>query len=527
MGFGQYTNATYGNSLATGQPRAKQKKFVFGDHSNTCHVWAQQNEATREGRSSDGRIRFDGPTIYSYGSHFPIAHFTEKKFEGRRIVLVESAGYSTSTGKHKSLVRGALRGLPIWQVSVDGLKALLDRSLDWSGKGKRAKLKRELFETALESLASAERDTNAGRHWATSPREAREELQALKVALDIGAKIPDNVVAWSDERRARRERERDAKKLGEAIAYIRGPIDFGLSDILPATLRVIPPDERRYTYSSAIREISEKRTKCYRVRAVLGKAKRYPGLVKRASKAIKLLTAALAQWKEGEEAALHRERREADLQTLQGVREWRADATKSGEPRGLWNYEETARLAALAYSQGDTELGDYLRDNVSLKKWRQEVPETFKVETYGRPTVTREEWLAGKGDASAFAHVYGMAETLLRRQGDELQTSRGARCPWPHAVAAFEIAQRCRATQETFTPNGHTIRVGHFSVDRIEPCGDLHAGCHHLDFAEMLRLAIREVPERVRPCYPLPALLTLPTDNPLIDFDPSQGEYVA
>lgn len=81
---------------------------VLRNHDEVAHVWAQQEQA--EGRA--GNMRFDGATIYSYGSHFPIARFVTND-AGERAVLFTTRGYSVSASQHISIVRGALRGLNV------------------------------------------------------------------------------------------------------------------------------------------------------------------------------------------------------------------------------------------------------------------------------------------------------------------------------------------------------------------------------------------------------------------------------
>lgn len=76
-------------------------KKVFGSHDQTAHVWAQQTFP--EGRASDKRIFFEGKTIYSYGRHFPMAHFHTPD-----LVYINADGYSTSTAKHKGIIRRAV-----------------------------------------------------------------------------------------------------------------------------------------------------------------------------------------------------------------------------------------------------------------------------------------------------------------------------------------------------------------------------------------------------------------------------------
>lgn len=76
-------------------------KKVFSSHNEAAHIWASQSQY--EGRA--GNIFFEDEVIYSYGRHFPVARFAP---ELGNIVLFTSRGYSSSTGKHKSLIRGAI-----------------------------------------------------------------------------------------------------------------------------------------------------------------------------------------------------------------------------------------------------------------------------------------------------------------------------------------------------------------------------------------------------------------------------------
>lgn len=74
-----------------------------------AHIWAQQTQAN--GRNASGSFYFDGPTIYSYGSHFPIATFTTAP-NGARFVFCTADRYSATTAKHIGYVRSALYNLP-------------------------------------------------------------------------------------------------------------------------------------------------------------------------------------------------------------------------------------------------------------------------------------------------------------------------------------------------------------------------------------------------------------------------------
>ncbi len=78
-------------------------KKVFSSHNEVAHIWASQSQY--EGSAS--RIFFEGQVIYSYGRHFPVARFAP---EFGNVVLFTDRGYSSSTGKHKTIIRGAIPG---------------------------------------------------------------------------------------------------------------------------------------------------------------------------------------------------------------------------------------------------------------------------------------------------------------------------------------------------------------------------------------------------------------------------------
>lgn len=86
-------------------------KTVFSNHNQCAHVWAAQSQP--EGHS--GPLYFDGPTIYSYGRHYPIASFQ------RGVVLFNSTSTTpTTTSKHKPAVWRALNGLGVRVINVPG-----------------------------------------------------------------------------------------------------------------------------------------------------------------------------------------------------------------------------------------------------------------------------------------------------------------------------------------------------------------------------------------------------------------------
>jgi hypothetical protein len=77
-------------------------RTVF-DNSMVAHVWAQRRQDS--GKSGNGNFYFEGPFLYSYGSHFLVGYALP---DGR--ALLNSDGYSISTSRHKSYAWGAVRG---------------------------------------------------------------------------------------------------------------------------------------------------------------------------------------------------------------------------------------------------------------------------------------------------------------------------------------------------------------------------------------------------------------------------------
>lgn len=98
--------------MQTATPK-KRIKEVFKDVGEVAHKWASQSQL--DGRSPTRNIFFHGPTIYSYGHHFPMATFVDGKLAKRLnhgsrdcpVVLLTTRDYSVTTAKHKNATRSA------------------------------------------------------------------------------------------------------------------------------------------------------------------------------------------------------------------------------------------------------------------------------------------------------------------------------------------------------------------------------------------------------------------------------------
>lgn len=112
-------------------------KKVFSN-AELPHVWATQKQ--EQGQNSSKTFYFEGPTIYSYGSHFPIA-----TIDGQNVFFTKRT-YSNSTAKQVAKARQAVSHKNfIWcyevptkyrtdQKKYDNLKTATERNFSiWKG----------------------------------------------------------------------------------------------------------------------------------------------------------------------------------------------------------------------------------------------------------------------------------------------------------------------------------------------------------------------------------------------------------
>src|SRR6266850_566015 len=92
---------------------SKRQRHVFPNRE-IPHLWAHKTQD--EARNGTGSFYFTGATIYSYGSHFPIAtHVTG--VDGQASILFTSEKNSITTSQHMSAVRRSIPpDVPVFTV---------------------------------------------------------------------------------------------------------------------------------------------------------------------------------------------------------------------------------------------------------------------------------------------------------------------------------------------------------------------------------------------------------------------------
>lgn len=81
---------------------------------------------------------------------------------------------------------------------------------------------------------------------------------------------------------------------------------------------------------------------------------------------------------------------------------------------------------------------------------------------------------------------------MLRVNGDQIETSLGARVPLAVAPAIWELIYKTRSAKTPFVADGtafRRMRIGAYPLDRIDADGTLHAGCHVIPYSELEALA--------------------------------------
>jgi len=103
--------------------------------------------------------------------------------------------------------------------------------------------------------------------------------------------------------------------------------------------------------------------------------------------------------------------------------------------------------------------------------------------------LARQQELITKWRAGQYSGCFYDVPAMLRIVGDEVQTSRGVRFPVYHAKRGLAFVRRVRECGQAYVRNGHTIHLGPYAIDRIEPDGTVKAGCHVVSWDEIERIA--------------------------------------
>lgn len=191
--------------------------------AQVAHLWANQSQP--EARNAKGSLYFRGDTIYSYGSHFPIArHVTARG--GRAVVLVTTKSYSVTTSGHTSSVRSAASHLP--QCSVADVTQKPNRAtlrgyrmrLAWSARNLAAM--RSPSEWSIQCHVSIVREANQFAEFFGFKTRFVAPTDAELAALRVRVKAESVRKAAATRKRNEEQAKLDALTLADWLAGAMG-----------------------------------------------------------------------------------------------------------------------------------------------------------------------------------------------------------------------------------------------------------------------------------------------------------------
>lgn len=187
-----------------------------------AHLWANQSQS--DARNATNSFYFIGATIYSYGRHFPIAHFLP---DGR--VLWNDCYYSNSTSKHQMHVKHALPG---YNIGPGALLLNLTHVSDFSA-GNLAALAEKQATYFIDLIATKTRESRQRSEWIASYNARMNALDYFsgitnpRVSFEITPKLFSAQTVTRNAELARLKREKDiARLINLKLETRRDDIDF-------------------------------------------------------------------------------------------------------------------------------------------------------------------------------------------------------------------------------------------------------------------------------------------------------------
>lgn len=226
MGYGQYSankaERNNPNLRAESNETKRVRHVVKGDE--VAHLWYHQ--AQDSARVAQGNYYFTRDTIYSYGSHFPIARLV-KRDGAKECVFFTTRTYSVTTSGHISAVRHAIPAdATVFHVDhVEKTPAECVKRLELIAAGKSRKLAEGIASKPkmraptqaklYESIAADVKQAHAIAKWFGLKAPAKMP-ESIDDASALGAKLAR--AADLKAKKAQREHDAAVKARREKLA---------------------------------------------------------------------------------------------------------------------------------------------------------------------------------------------------------------------------------------------------------------------------------------------------------------------
>lgn len=465
MGFGFGDGFNKGTSTRAGM-RARNRgaapaRTIF-DTRQTAHVWAQQNQAY--GSNGKATLYFEGPTLYSYGHHYPLASFTAAT-KGRErgkpaAVLFNRNSYSVTTSRHMRYAENAIRNgsLPTFAVPhpeasseyehADNFKRLLKSYTDSIAASEAPRIKaarRHLHLAAAPpalECATAYRDLFLSRH--------KYRVPTLPATLERELAELSHRALVDEHRKAIRDTKRKPKR------------GWGYTNRLSA---------RAHGYKSIMHTAH-----------AANKAARALGLPVGAI--IALDWRRMANLYKAAHAAAERMRAHPDPVRYDHNATRRPITAQMEGTYTSTHYRQAGYGIFNRFANSfktDSEVGaERAAEDARNAQWEAERAERRRVYA-----LSIEDKIRAFREHGTLTDGLTSAPVMLAVRGDTVRTSWGAEFPVAHAALAWRAVRRTVASGVPWHKNGERVRVGVFQLDSIDAAGNVKAGCHDVTYDEI------------------------------------------
>jgi hypothetical protein len=204
----------------------------MASHNHVAHAWANQNG--RGNRAKGFNMWYDGDTIYSYGTHFPIARIVPcDNGIAPRCILFTTENRSISTAKHKTITWRACQGDRVFTVpnvearcEADHLANHANYVVRARASFDKAKQARVYGDFHLREAAAAIGSANLYATWFNLPVEQIDVAQFDAAWAQVAARTAERR-ADAERRQRIAQRERDRANHEKLCEWLKG------SDIYP------------------------------------------------------------------------------------------------------------------------------------------------------------------------------------------------------------------------------------------------------------------------------------------------------
>lgn len=213
-------------------------KRVFNSNSEVIHLFAQKSQS--EGMTSNRNVYFKkdwnselsyGNKLYSYGSHYLLCEFLDAN-----TVMINDEGYSSSTGKHISIVYGATSQYKQFSKTRCNIDLVYNSVIENKNKLARAN-KPELYINPILSLWET---MNEFLEWSNAKKYKSNpkyrEIKSIVNALNNGSEDFKEKLRIATIKADKAQKRKDAKelkiKLAKFNAYEINSFRIGKEDFL-------------------------------------------------------------------------------------------------------------------------------------------------------------------------------------------------------------------------------------------------------------------------------------------------------